>query len=142
MGIPLPSLLPDLDLKGMMAQDGKGMCESPSGSLWREALEHQSVRRRRRQKKQKKLRVKKNSGVMGWNKMPRNLMKRRILLEGTGRPISGIRKSVKDLHNLVPNGKSIELDGLFKVTADYIVRLEMQVKLMQTMLKELSDSSE
>ncbi|XP_077242081.1 uncharacterized protein LOC143882489 [Tasmannia lanceolata] len=143
MGISLPSLLPDLDLIGMMTQEGKGMYESPSGSLWKKAFEFQSMRRQSmRRRPKKKVGVKKNIGVIGWNKRPKILMKKRVILEGSRKPLSGMEKKVKALQNLVPNGKSMELDGLFKETANYIVCLEMQVKVMQIMVKELSDSSE
>ncbi|XP_077231962.1 transcription factor UPBEAT1-like [Tasmannia lanceolata] len=105
----------------------------PSGSLSSKALELQSMRRRQ----QKKLRLKKDTGVIGWNKRPKILMKR-MLLESSRRHSSGVGKKVKSLKNLVPNGKSMELDGLFKETTDYIACLEIQIEIRFPLLE--SDS--
>ncbi|KAF8394694.1 hypothetical protein HHK36_020911 [Tetracentron sinense] len=62
-------------------------------------------------------------------------MKRRALLEGSRRSINGIERRVRILMKLVRNGMSTGLDGLFRETADYILALEMRVKVMQIMVK-------
>ncbi|THG04105.1 hypothetical protein TEA_025427 [Camellia sinensis var. sinensis] len=58
------------------------------------------------------------------------MMKRR-----SRRPMNGIKKRLRTLKKLVQNRRSKGLDGLFKETADYIVCLQMKVKVMQMMVK-------
>ncbi|WZY91311.1 hypothetical protein YC2023_063640 [Brassica napus] len=62
-------------------------------------------------------------------------------LEASRRPCRAIHKRVKTLKELVPNTKSSEgLDGLFRQTADYILALEMKVRVMQTMVQVLTET--
>ncbi|WOL19118.1 hypothetical protein Cni_G27915 [Canna indica] len=52
---------------------------------------------------------------------------------------AGVGRKIKLLQELVPNGgESTGLDGLFREAANYIVCLQLQVKVMQTVLDELS----
>lgn len=69
-------------------------------------------------------------------------MKRRASLEFCSRkPLNGVERRIKVLQKLVPGGDSMGLDGLFLVAADYVLCLEMQVKVMQIMVNVLSDSN-
>ncbi|CAG7873541.1 unnamed protein product, partial [Brassica rapa] len=62
-------------------------------------------------------------------------------LEASRRPCRAIHKRVKTLKELVPNTKSSEgLDGLFRQTADYILALEMKVRVMQTIVQVLTET--
>lgn len=70
-----------------------------------------------------------------------DLTRRRDLLQGTRRPVSLVGKRVRVLRRLVPNGESMELDGLFMEVADYIACLQAQIKVMQIMVELLSDGS-
>ncbi|KAL7252232.1 hypothetical protein ACSBR1_013976 [Camellia fascicularis] len=65
------------------------------------------------------------------------MMKRR-----SRRPMNGIKKRLRTLKKLVQNRRSKGLDGLFKETADYIVCLQMKVKVMQMMVKLLSETDD
>lgn len=132
MGVSQSPILSSLDLKGMVLEN-KVMDRSSSGSIWYKAIQHQAMRRslNRRQ------RTKRNSG---WNKRSKVLMKTRVLLECSRRSMSGVERRVRTLQKLLPNVKSMDMDGLFMEAADYIVCLEMQVKVMQIMVKVLSNS--
>lgn len=72
------------------------------------------------------------------------LMKRRYRLQGSTRPAANVfEKRVRVLRKLVPSTKESEgLDGLFRDTNDYILALEMRVKVMQIMVKALSGGSD
>ncbi|WOG87241.1 hypothetical protein DCAR_0206464 [Daucus carota subsp. sativus] len=60
-------------------------------------------------------------------------------LEGSRRPGNGVESKVKTLKKLVPGcNDAIGLDGVFRETADYILGLEMRVRVMQVMVKVLS----
>ncbi|RZR75277.1 hypothetical protein BHM03_00053537 [Ensete ventricosum] len=53
--------------------------------------------------------------------------------------MSCIERKLEVLQELVPHGPSMqELDGLFREAANYIVCLQVQVKVMQILLDELS----
>lgn len=69
-------------------------------------------------------------------------MKRTARVTGSRRPAKGIERRVKTLKNLVPNSDSAGLDDLFRETADYILSLQMRVRVMQIMVKVLTDSEE
>lgn len=75
------------------------------------------------------------------SKRPRMiLMKRRYYrLQGSTRPaVNVFEKRVRVLRKLVPTKESEGLDGLFRDTTDYILALEMRVKVMQIMVIALS----
>ncbi|XP_058198072.1 transcription factor UPBEAT1 [Rhododendron vialii] len=81
------------------------------------------------------------------SKRPRMiLMKRRyVRLQGSTRPAAAnvFEKRVRVLRKLVPTKEYSEgLDGLFRDTTDYILALEMRVKVMQIMVKALSGGSD
>lgn len=53
----------------------------------------------------------------------------------------GIVRRVRILKRLIPNSQTVgSLDGLFRETADYILSLQMRVRVMQIMVKVLSGS--
>lgn len=49
-------------------------------------------------------------------------------------------KRIKRLRKMIPKGESLELNGLFRETADYIVWLQMKVKMMQALVHVLNGS--
>lgn len=51
---------------------------------------------------------------------------------------SGVGRKIRTLQELVPNGEAMEVEGLFREAANYIVSLQVQVQVMQMMLGELS----
>ncbi|KAL8101070.1 hypothetical protein AgCh_033085 [Apium graveolens] len=64
-------------------------------------------------------------------------------LEGSRRPRNEVGRRVKVLKKLVPSSSNTKgLDELFRDTADYILALEMRVKVMQIMVKALSTASD
>ncbi|GMJ09694.1 hypothetical protein HRI_004638600 [Hibiscus trionum] len=69
------------------------------------------------------------------------LMKRRAVREGSRRVVNPIEKKVKTLKRLVPNNGSTGLEGLYRDTAEYILSLQMRVKVMQILVKVLTASS-
>ncbi|XP_039069302.1 transcription factor UPBEAT1-like [Hibiscus syriacus] len=69
-------------------------------------------------------------------------MKTRAVREGSRRlVVNPIEKKVKTLKRLIPSNDSTGLDGLFRDTAEYILALQMRVKVMQIMVNVLSGSS-
>ncbi|MBA0793056.1 hypothetical protein Gohar_017489 [Gossypium harknessii] len=68
------------------------------------------------------------------------LMKR--IPEGCTRTLNPFQKKVKTLKKLIPNKESMGLGGLFRDTAEYIMCLQMRVKVMQIMIKVLTGSNE
>ena len=130
----MKSAPPYFNLKAMTLED-KGTSESLIESLCSKLL---ALRRGR----QKKLWPKRNIGVHRYFRRPKKIiMKRRANLKGERRCLNGMQRRIKALRELVPNGNSMSLDGLFMEAADYIMHLEMQVKVMQIMVKVLSDSN-
>ncbi|XP_056860979.1 transcription factor UPBEAT1-like [Raphanus sativus] len=62
-------------------------------------------------------------------------------LESHRRQCRSINRRVKTLKELIPNTKPSEgLNGLFRQTADYILALEMKVRVMQTMVQVLTET--
>ncbi|KAM7274727.1 hypothetical protein ACFE04_016593 [Oxalis oulophora] len=106
-----------------------------NGSLW-STTQSQSKRKLLQKKCDSKVSRRSNNKV---------LIKRRRVLESSRSPANAIQKKVRTLKKLVPSGTSDEsmgLDGLFNDTVDYIVSLQMRVRVMQTMVKKLSGSDE
>ncbi|XP_027367574.1 transcription factor UPBEAT1-like [Abrus precatorius] len=118
MGVSsLPSLV-SLSLKDLL-QGNEEKRTSSHGCLWSKVLAAQA-------KKQK-------------------LTKRRILMKrrgGSRRGSNGIQRRVRTLKRLIPNSDSMELDGLFRETANYILSLQTRVRVMQVMVKVLTGSDE
>ncbi|GMN52280.1 hypothetical protein TIFTF001_021425 [Ficus carica] len=74
-------------------------------------------------------------------KSKRVLMKRRRLGASRRRGNYGIVRRVRTLKRLIPNSQTVgSLDGLFRETADYILSLQMRVRVMQILVKVLSGS--
>ncbi|RWR94335.1 transcription factor UPBEAT1 [Cinnamomum micranthum f. kanehirae] len=125
MGVSQPTILSSLDLKGMDL-DNKGMDGCSSGSIWYKVVQLQAMRRRSNRRQ----RTKRN---YGWNRWS--------LIKVSRRSVSGVERRVRTLQKLLPNVESMDMDGLFREAADYILCLEMQVKVMQIMVKVLSNSN-
>ncbi|CAK7348460.1 unnamed protein product [Dovyalis caffra] len=124
-----------VSLKGMV-EGNEEMVDKSNESLWKKVMEAQP-KRRCPTKKQK-------HGRHARSKRPRRiLMKRRARVEGSNRRAGyGIERRVRTLKKLVPDSESMGLDGLFRETADYILSLQLRVKVMQIMVKELTGSDE
>ncbi|KAI4301529.1 hypothetical protein L6164_034798 [Bauhinia variegata] len=104
------------------------------GSLWSKVLAAQA----------KKQKVISKSSAAKVRRPSRVLTKRRAvrLIEGPRRRSNGIERRVRTLRRLLPNSESMELDGLFRETADYILSLQMRVRVMQIMVKVLTGSDD
>ncbi|GMI87734.1 UPBEAT1 [Hibiscus trionum] len=68
------------------------------------------------------------------------LMKRRAGLEVSRRGSNSnpFERKVEMLKKLIPNKETVGLDGLFRETAEYIMCLQMRVKVMQIMVEVLT----
>lgn len=128
---------PLLDLKSIIQGNDKEKCKL-SESLRNKVLEAQAKRGSSSWQVRKKRVTRKNGHI----KTRRILMKKRARLEGSRRPTTVIEKKVKTLKKLIPNGEPLGLDGLFRETADYILALQMRVKVMQIMVNVLTGSEE
>ncbi|GLT42658.1 hypothetical protein SLA2020_373590 [Shorea laevis] len=117
MGIAPHPLLVSLSLKGRVLQDEEVL------------------------KARRKLKVMKRK-VVKCRRSRRVLKKRRSCVEGGRRPTSTIERKIRTLKKLIPNSEGMELDGLFRETAEYIQSLEMRVKVMQIMVKVLTGSND
>uniref|UniRef100_A0A5B7BQN7 BHLH domain-containing protein n=1 Tax=Davidia involucrata TaxID=16924 RepID=A0A5B7BQN7_DAVIN len=131
-GSPQP-LFVSLDFRG----NKEGRCNS-SGPLWGKDLEAHQAKRRWQGRKRRV-----TAGIKGHIKISKSrsrriLMKRRARLEGSRRPANRIERKVRTLKKLIPNSESMGLDGLFSETADYILALQIRVKVMQIMVNVLS----
>ncbi|CAN4113608.1 unnamed protein product [Withania somnifera] len=71
----------------------------------------------------------------------RLMKKRRVRMEGYRRTENEIGRKVRVLKKLIPNCKDLGMEGIFRETADYILALEMRVKVMQVMINVLSPSN-
>ncbi|XP_052210559.1 uncharacterized protein LOC127813570 [Diospyros lotus] len=93
--------------------------------LLRKALKAQVTKRRLQGRKQKAALMKKGH--------IRSKRTRRV----SRRSESIVDKRVRTLRKLIPKSESVGLDGLFRHTADYILSLQMRVKVMQIMVKPI-----
>ncbi|KAE8719315.1 calcium-dependent protein kinase 4-like [Hibiscus syriacus] len=51
-------------------------------------------------------------------------------------------RKVEALKELIPDREAVDLDGLFRETAEYITCLQMRVKVMRIMVEVLTGSDE
>lgn len=117
MGVfSLPILHSLDDLKGINENESKS-----SGVLWKRVLKRKS-----------------NGGQQMMRCRRVRLMKRRRGQQGNNE----VERKVKTLKKLVPKSESRGIEGLFRETADYILALEMKIKVMQVMVKVLTGSSD
>lgn len=49
-------------------------------------------------------------------------------------------KRIRRLRKMIPNTESVELNGLFRETADYVLWLQMKVRVMQALVHVLKGS--
>ncbi|KAJ4727837.1 putative Transcription factor [Melia azedarach] len=139
MGVVSSPLLDSLDLKSIIQGNEEKSDDQLSESLWNKVVQAQAKRRWRLVRKRRLPR--KNGGHMiRSRKTKRILMKKRAGLERFRRPANVIERKVRTLKKLIPNSESSGLDGLFRETADYILALQMRVKVMQIMVKTLTGS--
>nr|ACU16544.1 unknown [Glycine max] len=127
MGISSQPSLVSLSLKDLIQGTEENRTSSSYGCLRSKALAAQA---------------KKVKGTKRSVRRPRRIlmMKRR---SGSRRGSNnGIRRRVRKLKSLVPNSDSLELDGLSRDTADYILSLQTRVRVMQVMVKVLTGSDD
>ncbi|XP_054804382.1 transcription factor UPBEAT1 [Prosopis cineraria] len=118
-----------LSLKNQLREANLEDRNSSYGHLWRKALARRGLKQKAR------------SGT------PRNvLMKRRTrVIEGSRRRgAMGIKTRIRTLKRLIPNSnsESTGLDELFRESADYILTLQMRVRVMQVMVDVLTGCDE
>ncbi|KAJ7973090.1 transcription factor UPBEAT1 [Quillaja saponaria] len=133
MGISPQSLFVSLDLKHPLLQRSSEESKSSYVSSRRKLVLAARTMRRRQ------ARIKRGPvGIL--------MKRRRACLEGSrrrGRTTNGIKRRVRTLKKLIPTSDdSMGLDGLFRETADYILSLQMRVRMMQVMVKVLSGSDD
>ncbi|OIV91397.1 hypothetical protein TanjilG_02015 [Lupinus angustifolius] len=122
MGISSQPSLVSMSLTNLL-QGSEGHRNSSYGYLWNKVLEGGKVTKKSVQYKRPR----------------RILMKRRV---GSRRGVKGIQRKVRTLKKLVPNSESLELDGLFRETADYILALQTRVRIMKVLVNVLTGSDE
>ncbi|OMO81545.1 hypothetical protein COLO4_23526 [Corchorus olitorius] len=119
-----------------------------SSSLWSKLVEAQAAKKKRLMKVSCRRKVR---NAWSCRRRPRSIMMKRRPRqaageEGSRRPMMNpIEKKIKTLKKLIPNNDELEpmgLDGLFRETADYILSLQMRVKVMQIMVKVLTGSDD
>lgn len=126
MGANSPhSFIVSLGFKGLDSDDSNG---SPKG--------RPAVSKRRLQAK-KRLRIIRRRGLNNIEKRSRVGASR-----GVARCSRKIERRVRTLKTLIPNSESMGLEGLFRETADYILALEMRVKMMKMVVDMFSGSSD
>lgn len=87
--------------------------------------------------------VRRKQRVTGKKRSRRMVINSRTHPESSrSRAAKGIQKKVRTLKKLLPNSESAGLEELFRDTTDYILSLQMRVKVMQIMVKVLTGSDE
>ncbi|XP_008791711.1 transcription factor UPBEAT1 [Phoenix dactylifera] len=132
----LHSLLLALNSNGMTAR-WVGANRLQTGSLLMKAMQRHALRRRKRMARTERI----GGGTVAWARRQMIWKKKRVLLEGSRKPASCIERKIRKLQRLLPNGETSEsmgLEGLLREAADYIMCLQMQVKVMQIMVTVLS----
>ncbi|XP_041022171.1 transcription factor UPBEAT1 [Juglans microcarpa x Juglans regia] len=145
MGVsPVQSLLIALKMEGSMPQGNEQSC-SANGCLGGKVMEVQAAKRRWQGKKQRMAR-KYARHVLRSKRLDTArilMMKKTARLGSRKRANNGIGRRVRTLKRLIPNGESMgNLDGLFRETADYILSLQMRVRVMQTAVNVLTNFDE
>ncbi|XP_020102252.1 transcription factor UPBEAT1 [Ananas comosus] len=105
---------------------------------------HAATRARRRFKKQMAKTKRAGTGATTLITTMLKMTRGRALLEGSREPVDArlVERKVGELRRLVPqrcgDDESVGLEGLLRVAADYVMWLEMQVKVMKIMLSVFS----
>jgi hypothetical protein len=75
-----------------------------------------------------------NIGVVSRRRSMKKKIHRRKLLEGYRKSVPQIVRKLQTLRRLVPGGDSTGIDDLFCAAADYILTLQMKVRVMEFMV--------
>ncbi|KAJ4721987.1 putative Transcription factor [Melia azedarach] len=75
-----------------------------------------------------------------FQKHRRIALKKFAISRSSKRSNNGVKRKIKTLQKLVPNGKSNGLEALFTEAADYIKCLQIKVNVMKLMVNLLSPS--
>lgn len=81
----------------------------------------------------KQIMARSNFGVVS-RRRAKQKIQRRKLLEGSRKPVVQIVRKLQKLRRLVPGGDSTGIDDLFCAAADYILTLQMKVRVMEFMV--------
>ncbi|KAF5455412.1 hypothetical protein F2P56_024989 [Juglans regia] len=143
MGASPQSQLVAISMKGSMLQGNEQSCSSTANgsSLWGKIMEAQGKRRWQGIRKQRRMIPRRHlGGHVKLGKRPTGILMKKMARSGSRKHANGIGRKVRTLKRLVPNSESMGLDGLFRETADYILSLQMRVRVMQTMVDALTNS--
>lgn len=74
--------------------------------------------------------------VISRRRAKQKTQRRKLVLKGSRKPVVEIVKKLQKLRRLVPGGDSdsTEIDDLFCAAADYILTLQMKVRVMEYMV--------
>ncbi|KAF3436561.1 hypothetical protein FNV43_RR23653 [Rhamnella rubrinervis] len=146
MGLSQDPPIQPFDLKAII-QSYEDKCNS-NGSLRNKDLDARAKRRcqgtkLRKMTRKNKPMMRRRRNVLMKRPAPAPAPARLGRLGGSRRRANGIERRVRTLKRLVPNSNSdsIGLDALFRETADYILSLQMRVRVMQIMVKVLSGTT-
>ncbi|EXB28564.1 hypothetical protein L484_009723 [Morus notabilis] len=127
--VPLDELKSNSIIQGNEDQHGNSNIIG-SSSLWNQRLKRRVVSRS-------------SVHMTPRSKRPKRIVMKRRRLGASRRRANGVVRRVRTLKRLIPNSESVgTLDGLFRETADYILCLQMRVRVMQIVVKVLSGSDE
>lgn len=130
---------------GSMLQGNEQSCSANGSSLWGKIMVAQAKRSRWQGiiRKQRIIPRRHIGGHVKGKRQPTGISMKKMACSGSRKlHANGIGRKVRTLKKLVPNGESMGLDGLFRETADYILSLQMKVRVMQTMVDVLTNSDE
>lgn len=124
---PKHSFIVSLGLKGLDSDDSNGSSRG------------KPVASKRRFQAKRRLRIIRRRGANNIEKRNKKVGASRRSVVRCSRKIE---QRVRTLKTLIPNGESMGLEGLFQETAEYILSLEMRVKMMQMVVDMFSGSSD
>ncbi|KAG2697693.1 hypothetical protein I3760_07G118200 [Carya illinoinensis] len=144
MGAYPQSQLLGINMKGSMLQGNEQSCSANGSSLRGKIMEAQGKRRWQGISKQRRMipRSRRHIGGHVKGKRPTGILMKKMARSGSRKHANGIGRKVRTLKRLVPNSESMGLDGLFRGTAEYILSLQMRVRVMQNMFDALTNSDE
>ncbi|XP_010914591.1 uncharacterized protein [Elaeis guineensis] len=130
----LQSLLLAIHSNGMTTRS-VGANRLRTGSLVMKAMQRHALRRRKQTARTERI----GGGTVAWTRRQMMWKKKRVLLEGSRKPMSGIERRIRTLQRLLPHGtEPMGLEGLLHEAADYIICLQTQVRVMQIMVSVLT----
>ncbi|KAJ4768093.1 Transcription factor UPBEAT1 [Rhynchospora pubera] len=83
-------------------------------------------------RRNKQIMARGNIGVISRRRAMQKNNRRKV--EGSRKPVGPIVRKIQTLRQLVPGGDMTEIDDLFCAAADYILTLQMKVRVMEFMV--------